>query len=77
MYLEGLTPLQVEIAEVLWSLGTSHECQLWLSTLPQYMRDEALVVMQLMLLAAVDEEVESMEYYPDAEAIIDKIRKDR
>lgn len=74
MQIEGLTPMQVQIAEILLSLGTTHECQLWLSTLTEAMREEALVVMELMVLAVVDEQVESMKYYPDAEAMIERAK---
>jgi hypothetical protein len=74
MYLDGLSPLQVQIAETLWTIGNSYDCKRWLDTLSPQMRDEALVVMDLMVLAAVDEEVEMMEYYPEAEAIIEQIR---
>ena len=76
MKLEGLNPFQLKIADHLWSIGTVDACQLWLRTLPSAVRDEALVVMELMLLAATDERVDGMTEYPDAELIIKKIKKD-
>lgn len=74
MKLEGLTPLQCEIADALWSLGSSEECQAWLNTLPTPIYKEALIVMELMLIASVDEYVDEMWEYPDAQAIIEKIK---
>ena len=75
MRLEGLTDRQMMIADTLWSLNSTADCQAWLSTLPRSLRDEALVVMELMLLSSVDEYVEGMDHYPDAEDIISNIRK--
>ena len=75
MRLEGLTPLQHEIADVLWSLGTTEECQRWLNTLSPGVHKEAMIVMELMLLASIDEYVDSMWEYPDAMDIIQKIKK--
>ena len=72
--LDDLTPLQAEIATILWSLGSAHECTLWLETLSPSLRAEALVVMELMLQAQIDEYVDSMYEYPDAEAIFEKIK---
>jgi len=75
MRIEGLTELQFQIAETLWSIGGTEECQAWLSRLPIEIREEALVVMELMILASIDDEIENMTSYPDAEAIIAKVRK--
>lgn len=74
MKLEGLTKLQSEIADVLWSLGSTEECQAWLNTLSPGVHKEAMIVMELMLLSSIDEYVDSMWEYPDAEAIIEKIK---
>lgn len=74
MRIEGLTPLQCEIADVLWSLGTVDDCQRWLKTLPLTLYQEALVVMELMIHEALEESIQDMDYYPDAEAIIEKMR---
>lgn len=75
MKIEGLTPIQREIADVLWSLGTTEECQRWLNTLSPGVHKEALIVMELMLLASIDDYVDNMWEYPDAEAIIEKMKK--
>lgn len=74
MRIEGLTPLQCEIADVLWALGTVDDCQRWLKTLPLALYQEALVVMELMIHEALEESIQEMDYYPDAEAIIEKMR---
>ena len=75
MRLEGLTDRQMMIADTLWSLHSSADCQAWLSTLPGPLRDEALLVMELMLIASVDDVVDEMDFYPDAEDIISNIMK--
>jgi hypothetical protein len=74
MKIEGLTPIQVEIADHLWSLGTSDQCQAWLRTLSPAIYDEALIVMELMMLASVDEYIDDMTSYPDAEYLIKKVQ---
>lgn len=76
MQIEGLTPLQCKIADVLWTLGTVDDCKRWLNTLSPSIYKEALVVMELMIQAAVDEHIEEMEYYPDAVELLDKIKRD-
>ena len=75
MKIEGLNDQQMMIADTLWSLNSMAECQAWLSTLPGSLRDEALVVMELMLISSVDEYVEGMDFYPDAEDFINNIIK--
>lgn len=75
MRLEGLTDRQMMIADTLWSLHSSADCKAWLDTLSRPLRDEALVVMELMLIASVDDVVDDMDFYPDAEDIINSIIK--
>jgi len=75
MKIEGLTPLQIEIADHLWSIGTVDQCQAWLETLSPAIRDEAMVVMELMMMSVLDDIVDGMTRYPDADAIIKKVQK--
>ena len=75
MRIEGLTKRQVKIADTLWSLGTTEDCQRWLSILSPEIRLEALVVMELMLQAVGDEMIEQMDYYPEAMEVIEKVQK--
>lgn len=74
MRLEGLTPLQWDLADKLWEMETIEECREWLATLQPHVRQQALVVMELMRLEAMEEYVESADgVYPDAEELIAKI----
>jgi len=73
MILDGLTPRQVELASILWSLDTAEECAVFLSSLPNNIRQDAEVVMQLMMMEAVESQIENMTTYPDAENILKKM----
>ena len=75
MKIEGLTPLQIEIADHLWSIGTVDQCQAWLETLSPAIRDEAMVVMELMMMAVLDDVVDGMTRYPNANKKKKKVQK--
>ena len=66
----GLTEAQRVIADLLWGCDTMDEVQLVVDKLGH----QARVVLDLIVLAAGDEEVEKMTSYPAAEAIIAKIK---
>lgn len=73
IYLDNLSPVQTQLANQLWNCDTRHECEDWLASLPEHLYNEAIIVMELMLLASVDAEVDKMICYPEAEAIINQV----
>jgi hypothetical protein len=76
MKLEGLTKQQVKICDALWSCDTDEAVTAYVRSLPQRLQREAQVLMDMMILEAIDEQVETMSQYPDAEAMLERLKKD-
>ena len=73
MKLEGLTAQQVKICDALWACDTDEAVTAYVRSLPRRLQREAQVLMDMMILEAIDEQVEEMSSYPDAEKIFKKI----
>lgn len=58
LVLEGLSPLQIEIANVLWQIDTEAEIDSFIHTLPKRYIPEAIAVKELMVAACIDQAVE-------------------
>ena len=73
MRIDGLSKFEVHLLDIIWSIDTAEELQLWMSTLPPntYRVVESLI--QLMVLATIDEQVDRMMSFPDAEDIVKRI----
>ena len=69
MKLDGLTEQQVKIADMLWACDTLEQAR----AVVDRFGNEASVVMELMLLASLDNDVDNMEEYPDAQQLLNKI----
>lgn len=70
MRLEGLTEQQVRICDALWACDTNEEVTAYVRSLPRRLQQEAAVLVDMMILEAIDEQVEEMTSYPDAEKLI-------
>lgn len=74
MEINGLTPQQVEMLDIMWSLDSKEELYNWVENLPtradQHM---AHVLISLLLLEALDEFVRDMESYPEANEVLSYI----
>lgn len=71
--ISGLTSLQVELCDHIWSLNTQEEVVEWLSTLPKSLRIEATMMMQMIIAEVIDNaEVEDLSV---AKAVIDRIKQ--
>jgi hypothetical protein len=71
--ISGLTPLQVELCDHIWSLGTQEEVIEWLSGLPKSLRIEATMMMQMIIAEIIDNaEVEDLSV---ANAVINRIKQ--
>jgi hypothetical protein len=77
MKIHDLTQIQAEMAEALWACDTTKDVDLFFQGLPAELKIEASAVLELMILSAIDEEVASMDHYPDAEEAIKKVAKKR
>lgn len=56
--IEGLTALQRDIADQLWALDTADSIRQYVCLLPRSLKQEALVVMQMIIWAEIDQHTE-------------------
>ena len=70
--IEGLTPLQHEILERIWSMDSQAEVIAWFDTLPRNLRQTAHAMLMLVVIEMIDEEpCEDLEL---ARVVIDRVR---
>jgi hypothetical protein len=70
--LEGLTPLQVELAERIWAMDSMEDIVTWIQMMPRSVALQAFVVMQMIIAAEIDRAAE--DDLSAAQAIIKRIR---
>ena len=69
--IEGLTPLQHEILERIWSMDSQAEVMAWFDTLPRNLRQTAHAMLMLVVIEMIDEE--PCEDLRLARAVIDRL----
>jgi len=74
MRIEGLTQHQVELLDTMWAIEEFSEVEAWMATLSRADRMEAQNLQNLVILEAFEEAMEHSKY-PEANMVIDKIRK--
>lgn len=70
--LEGLTPLQQEILEKIWSMDTQAEVIAWFDTLPRNLKQTAHAMLMMVVIEMIDQE--PCEDLRLAQAVIDRVR---
>ena len=70
--LEGLTPLQVELAQRMWQMDSMDEIVAWIQMMPRSVALQAYVVMQMIIAAEIDRAAE--DDVSGAAALIERIR---
>ena len=70
--LEGLTPLQVELAQRMWQMDSMDEIVAWVQMMPRSVALQAYVVMQMIIAAEIDRQAE--DDVSVAAAVIERIR---
>ena len=75
MKIEGLTKQQVRICDALWACDTNEAVTAYIRSLPRRLQHEAAVLVDMMILEAIDEQVEEMSSYPDAERLISRAKR--
>lgn len=70
--LDGLTPLQQELADRIWHMDTREEIVAWVMTMPRSVAQQAWIVMQMIIAAQIDEAAELD--VTEARAVLDRIR---
>jgi hypothetical protein len=77
--LEGLTPLQVQIADLIWNCESQDDVELLIRSMPnEEYRRTATVMMQMIVVAAIDEVVDDPETdYKAARKILSRFQQPR
>ena len=70
--IEGLTPLQIEVLERIWSMDSQAEVMTWFDTLPRNLRQTAHAMLMLVVIEMIDEE--PCDDLDLARAVIDRVR---
>jgi hypothetical protein len=70
--IEGLTPLQMEILERIWSMDSQEQVMAWFETLPRSLRQIAHAMLMMVVIEMIDEE--PCEDLDLARAVIDRVR---
>jgi hypothetical protein len=70
--LEGLTPLQVELCQHIWTLDTEPAVTAWLETLPRSIRQQALSILYLITVECIDQD--PITDFSLAQAVIERVR---
>jgi len=74
MKLDGLTERQVELLDTMWAIEEFTELEAWMATLTRAERFEAENLQRLVILETF-EELMADSKYPEANQVIDRIRK--
>lgn len=74
LVLEGLSPLQIEIANVLWQIDTEAEIDSFIQTLPKRYIPEAIAVKELMVAACIDQAVEDNPNLDLAKEVLERFQ---
>ena len=73
--LDGLSKAQVAMCDLLWDIDDINEMELFLDTLDAANKKMAMTLIQMIVLADIDQQVNSMEEYPDARQLLNSIGK--
>lgn len=70
--LEGLTPLQAELADRIWQLQSQAEVSAWLGELPRSLRQQAQSLLYLITVECIDQD--PLDDLSLAQAVIESVR---
>jgi predicted DNA-binding protein len=76
LHIDGLTPRQVKICDQLWECNTPEDTSNFIKNLHPSLHNMAATLMQLIIHEALEEQIESMDCYPDAENMLKRLKKD-
>jgi hypothetical protein len=75
MFLDNLPPGSSEILESIWAINTVTELDSYLKTLDEEELQKTLVLIEMCQLAQIDDDVEKMKTYSDANTLLNNILK--
>ena len=70
MRIDGLNEEQVEMLDFMWSLDSMEEFEEWKATLDRRERLLADTLQRMVLMAALDDALETEKAYPDAKKLL-------
>ena len=70
MQIQGLTEEQVEMLDFMWSLDSMEEFEEWKSGLDRREQLLADTLQRMVLMAALDDALETEKAYPDAKKLL-------
>lgn len=73
--INDLTDFQVELLDRMWQLDTVDELENFISTLSPEMAKEVRVLQKMLIISHIDDIVDNMTYYPDAEEMLRNIMR--
>ena len=68
--IQGLSPKQMALADIMWAISSKEGVDAFIATLPKAERRECEVVKEMLVLAFLDDIVNTQ----DADRVIDKFR---
>lgn len=75
MVIDGLTDRQVQLCDMLWACDTEEDILELALALPPVEREQLAVLQEMMILEASEEQLNGMSTFPDADALLKKIKK--
>lgn len=74
--IKGLTNEQKQMLDYMWcELESFEDFQNWIETLDYNDQLQALTLSKLIIMAVIDEQSDRLEYYPEAEQVLEKYYK--
>ena len=73
--IDGLTAEQCKVLDELWACDTLEDMQELLDSKSGDELREVITLREMIVLSLIDEDIEKMESYPDAETILRNIMK--
>lgn len=74
--LTGLTDRQTQLCDMLWECDTEDDILELAMALPPVEREQLAVLKDMMIQESLEEELSLMERYPDAEEMLERLKKD-
>lgn len=74
MRLDNLTKDQADMCDIIWNVGTYEEFKHLSKEWPEAKRQMAITLIHIMGYEDLELEIEKMQTYPIAEAIIQKVK---
>ena len=75
MRLDGMTIEQCELLDKMWALETVEELKDFIESQDFETQREIMTLRELLILGGIDEDVEQMSSYPEAEKLLKSILK--